>query len=292
MNGAGNLSFSAGSQRSSRGARGAASDFGEVPGVLGWGCLRRILAAGIVVTVALCLSWTPIRGLTLGASKPDRRAIEATARLLAGMEEGGGKCAGAAMLAGPRLHGAFAVPDISCRSYQLSSRLPPGPGGHDVRVLASRHWAADEPAWSKRGGCISGVAALQMRLDAVVIYPAERSGGTEAPADPGFGAGPGRDRLRGMSPEPPAPTCIAVGVDGPRPGAGAGIAGRWCGAFGGNGGQVGCGDRASLPGRSPRYHLIWLVCGQCGTEMALLFYDAGDQPLCASCLDGQMELRQ
>jgi hypothetical protein len=89
---------------------------------------------------------------------------------------------------------------------------------------------------------------------------------------------------------PPVLTCLAAGADGP-PGAGRGIAGRWCGAFSGSG-QVGCGDRASLPGRSPRYHLIQLVCGQCGTEMALLFYDQGDLPVCATCLEGQMEVRQ
>lgn len=103
------------------------------------------------------------------------------------------------------------------------------------------------------------------------------------PADPGRG--------RGLFSRPPALTCLAAGADGPPGGAGRGIAGRWCGAFSG-GGQVGCGDRATLPGRSPRYHLFQLVCGQCGTEMALLFYDQGDLPLCASCLGEQGEVWQ
>lgn len=44
--------------------------------------------------------------------------------------------------------------------------------------------------------------------------------------------------------------------------------------------------RRSLPGRSVRYRVIWLVCDQCGTKMAMLLYDEGDLPLCASCQGG------
>jgi len=105
------------------------------------------------------------------------------------------------------------------------------------------------------------------------------------------GTGPDQGRLPGALFGSAARTCVAVGQAGPHPRAGAGIAGRWCGAFSGSGGQVCCGDRAILPGRSSRYHLIRLVCGQCGTEMALLFCDQGDLPQCATCPDGQYHRR-
>jgi hypothetical protein len=137
---------------------------------------------------------------------------------------------------------------------------------------------------------MTGEAALRMaRLAAVVIGPAQLGTSAQVPADQVLGATPGSGRLSGMFPGSPALTCVRLGADGPR--AGAGGPGRWYGASSGSGGQLSCGDRASLPGRSPRYHLIWLVCAQCGTEMALLFYDQGDLPLCAGCLDGQMEVR-
>ena len=265
-----------------------------MPGILGRGLLRRMVAAGIVVTAAVCLSWMPVRGLPLGAAMPDRPAAVAAARLLARLGEAGTRCHGVAVLASPEVHGAFVSPGNSCRSYRPlpSPGRPPGPGGHDIRVLTFRHRAAEEPAWSRRGGCITGGAARVPRLAAVVTDRAQLGASVQVPAGPGPGATPDRGRLNGMFPGHPALTCIAVGAGGLRPGAGAGTAGRWCGAFSWSGGQVGCGDRASLPGRSPRYHLIWLVCGQCGTELALLFYDQGDLPLCASCPDGQMELRQ
>lgn len=294
MSGAGEVSSSAGSRRSSWGCRRAAGSPGEseVPGILGRGLLHRMVAAGIVITVALCLSWMPVRGLTLGAARPDRHAAGAAARLLARLGEDGTRCHGVAVLASPGVHGAFVPPGDSCRGYRplLSPGRQPGPGGHDIRLLAFRHRAAEEPAWSRRGGCTTGRAARMPRLAAVVIDRAQLGANAQVPAGPVPGATPDRDRLHGMFPGHPALTCLAVGAGGLRPGAGAGIEGRWCGAF--SGGQVGCADRASLPGRSPRYHLIWLVCGQCRTEMALLFYDQGDLPLCASCPDGQMELRQ
>ena len=294
MSGAGGISFSAGSRRSSGGGRGAAVNPGEseVPGIPGRGLLRRMVAAGIVVAVALCLSWMPVRGLTLGAAWPERHAAGAAARLLAGLGDGGNECSGVAALASRGLHGAFAGPGNPCGSYQWL--LPPGRSsahGHDIRVLAFRHRAVAEPAWSKRGGCMTGEAARRMaRLAAVVIDRAQPGGSAQVPAGPVLGATPGSSRLPGMFPGSPALTCIRLGADGPRPGAGG--PGRWYGAFSGSGGQLSCGDRASLPGRSPRYHLIWLVCGQCGTEIALLFYDQGDLPLCAGCPDSQMEVRQ
>ena len=68
-----------------------------------------------------------------------------------------------------------------------------------------------------------------------------------------------------------------------------------CGDIGGSGGPLGCGDRASLPGRPARYRVIWLVCPRCGADDAQMFYDERDLPLCAGSADtphGPMELQR
>ena len=68
-----------------------------------------------------------------------------------------------------------------------------------------------------------------------------------------------------------------------------------CGEIGGSSGNLGCGDRASLPGRPARYRVIWLVCARCGAETPRLFYDERDLPVCAGSAEvphGRMELRQ
>jgi len=68
-----------------------------------------------------------------------------------------------------------------------------------------------------------------------------------------------------------------------------------CGDIGGSGGHLGCGDRASLPGRPARYRVIWLVCVRCGAKTARLFYDERDLPVCVSSADaphGPMELER
>ena len=70
----------------------------------------------------------------------------------------------------------------------------------------------------------------------------------------------------------------------------AGMPAKACVAASGTGGQLSSGDRASLPGRSTRYRVIWLVCAHCGTKMACLFYDQGDIPVCANALHGQLEI--
>ena len=257
----------------------------------GWGPLRRLAAAGTMVAVAVCLSWIPVRGLTLGAAGPqDGHAAGSVFRLLAGPGSGEIRWGGVAVRAGLRLHGAFAAPGIPClpelcaRQRLLASGLPHRRGDRDLRLLAFRHRMAEEPAWSRRGGCLAERGSrLAPRLSVVVTGRTKPGADSAVPADPG--------RSRGMFSRPPGLTCLAAGADGPPGGAGRGIAGRWCGAFSGSG-QVGCGDRATLPGRSPRYHLFQLGCGQCGTEMALLFYDQGDLPLCASCLEGRGEAWQ
>lgn len=192
-------------------------------------------AAGIVVAVALCLSWMPVRGLPLGAARPDRPAAGAAARLLARLGEAGTRCSGVAVLASPGVHGAFVSPGDSCRGYRLllSPGRPPGPGSHGIRVLAFRYRATEEPAWSRRGGCITGGAAPMPRLAAVVIDRAQLRANARVPAGPVPGA-TGRDQVHGTFPGHPALTCIAVGAGVLRPGAGgvsrAGGAGRSAGA--------------------------------------------------------------
>ena len=261
MSGAGDQSPVTGSQRLSGSSREAAGNRGgsEAPGFPGRGLPRRIVAAGIVVAVAACLSWAPVRGLTLGTSRPDRH----TARLLAEPDGGGTSCSGVTALAGPGVHGSFTVPASPCDGYRprLSSARPPGPGGYDIRLLAFRHRTVSEAAWSQRGSCVD--PARIPRLAAAVIDPARHRANTELPADPVPEAE--RGQLGEMFSGPATLTCVAVGAGGQRPGSLAGTVGRWYGAFSGSG-QVSCGDRAALPGRSPRYHVIWLVCGQCGTR--------------------------
>jgi hypothetical protein len=104
----------------------------------------------------------------------------------------------------------------------------------------------------------------------------------------GVGAGKAGRRLRQIFPWAPglADVMIHVSVSDAR----AGMQAKACVAASGTGGQLSSGDRASLPGRSTRYRVIWLVCAHCGTKMACLFYDQGDIPVCANALHGQLEI--
>lgn len=63
-----------------------------------------------------------------------------------------------------------------------------------------------------------------------------------------------------------------------------------CVTNGGGAAQLSSSDRASLPGRSTRYRLIWLVCSYCGAKMPCLFYDESDVPVCANPSHGPMEV--
>jgi hypothetical protein len=67
---------------------------------------------------------------------------------------------------------------------------------------------------------------------------------------------------------------------------------RACSPAGGSSGSLGSGDRASLPGRSTRYRVIWLVCPRCGAKVPWLFYDERDIPVCVNAGHGPMELQQ
>ncbi|HEY1001804.1 MAG TPA: hypothetical protein VGD83_19405 [Streptosporangiaceae bacterium] len=93
----------------------------------------------------------------------------------------------------------------------------------------------------------------------------------------------------------PPPGCVVAGAHGLSLAAGPPARCKACGDISGNGGHLGCGDRASLPGRPARYRVIWLVCARCGAKTARLFYDERDLPLCASSADAPhapMELQR
>jgi hypothetical protein len=155
-----------------------------------------------------------------------------------------------------------------------------------IRTLACMEWAPGGPAGSRRGGCMA---------DVIDKHAHQRY---EAPADPGDRRFPGilnarlgvsaGGRLRQIFPWAPGLADVMIHVD--MRDAGAGMPAKACVAASGTGGQLSSGDRASLPGRSTRYRVIWLVCAHCGTKMACLFYDQGDIPVCANALHGQLEV--
>jgi hypothetical protein len=198
------------------------------------------------------------------------------------------------------LRDAMAGPGISCPSASrwpeagfrdMSFTYPAGAARADIQTLACREWAAGEPARPPHGGCMAeGIAERMQRLYAVPAAP-EKSGIFRAlGTGPESGAGEVRGQLRGIFSGDPALAYVMFRVheqDG-----GVTIPARACGAAGGSGGQLSCGDRASLPGRSTRYRIVWLVCAQCGTRMAWLFYDERDIPLCVNPPHGQLELQR
>ena len=113
--------------------------------------------------------------------------------------------------------------------------------------------------------------------------------------------GPGRqDDLAGAVPPGvfsgiPPPGCVVAWAHRLSLAAGPPARCKACGDISGSGGPLGCGDRASLPGRPARYRVIWLVCARCGAKTPQLFYDERDLPLCASSADaphGPMELQR
>jgi hypothetical protein len=165
--------------------------------------------------------------------------------------------------------------------YMLMSLWRPGSRmRHDMRTAISMNWGR---ALSRASGCAFKIAEYMPRLSAAffnALGPGER---LTIPGR-GFWAGVPPGQLRG---EPRGirllPACVSERADD------AGAPERWCDASHGNG-QFGVGDRASLPGRSTRYRIIWLVCPRCGARMECLFYDEGDAPVCANSSHGRMEV--
>ena len=203
-----------------------------------------------------------------------------------GYHGGAGKTAGASLPARYRMLAAgVAVLVALCLAWAGTARImsvPAMPGGPAVRVMALVRFAGHAGGVQR-----PGAASARPGPDGIRVLSQ---------------VGPGRPGgLAGVLPpgvlgEIPSPGCVAAGADGPSlvagpPGRGC----KACGDIGGSGGSLGCGDRASLPGRPARYRVIWLVCPRCGATTPQMFYDERDLPLCASSADtphGPMELQR
>jgi hypothetical protein len=165
-------------------------------------------------------------------------------------------------------------------------------GRSDIRTLTFWEWAAKGRAWARRGGCVADQAAKRTaRLDVAFVSRGNDGGIDVGHGGPGYRASPVDDLRRGTGRGNPARICLMFRGNGPSENTPQ-QAGLTCGQTGGSSGNLGSGDRASLPGRSTRYRVIWLVCAHCGTRVAWLFYDERDIPICVNAHHGQMELQQ
>jgi hypothetical protein len=159
--------------------------------------------------------------------------------------------------------------------------------GPVIRTLECLEWSPAGPAAPPQDACMADSVAIsaQQRHRAAVkpselSFPVAPDG--EAPSaaseattpEPIFSGSSGSDGLIRVNPRDP----------------GSGIPARTCMAGGGGSAQVSAGDRGSLPGRSTRYRVIWLVCPHCSAKMACLFYDQGDVPVCVNEPHGTMEV--
>jgi len=196
--------------------------------------------------------------------------------------------------------GAIAGSDMACPSVSRwrGARLwdmPPtyavGRARGDNRTLACREWAPGVPTQAAHGRCMAGgIAERGQRLYAAPVNP-EKDGILRAlGTGPDSRAGQVSGQLRGIFGTDSALAYVMFRVNGQD--VGVTIPARPCGAPIGGGGHLSCGDRASLPGRSTRYRIIWLVCTKCGTRVAWLFYDERDIPLCVNSPHGRLELQR
>jgi hypothetical protein len=200
-----------------------------------------------------------------------------------------GVASAAARLAGGR-H-AVDVHATACRwqaaaAARLSSQLTRR--AHLLfRTLACLEWPPGGSAGSRGGGCTAEpVTRRAHRRYLAFADPGSRVVLASLTAKMEDGAA--ETWLGQVFPGPPG---LAEALIHPStPDRAAGTPATTCMAGGGSGGQVSSGDRASLPGRSTRYRVIWLVCAHCGVKMACLFYDEGDIPVCANALHGQLEI--
>jgi hypothetical protein len=274
---------------------------------------HHVLAAGIAVTVALCLSLAgTIRVMPL-RTMPGNHVVRTMA--LVRFADGNLECSPAPapeqrgdradLIRAPGADRASVEPDMVClpayrefpvRHLPVSSswRFPrvrpaiitpkartPVPGPHAGSKYGNTMSDHGRDGTKRPGAASSDQGHDEIRLVSDV--------------------GPGRqDSLaRGWVPGASGgipPGCVPLGAGGQDVAAGPAVRGcKACGEIGGTGGNLGCGDRASLPGRPARYRMIWLVCARCGAETAQLFYDERDLPVCAGSAEephGRMELRQ
>jgi hypothetical protein len=297
-----------------------------------YGAVRRRLGAAVVVVVGvvLCMSWTHDSRIPAGFAMLNKHAIATAAQgKSAGADKA--RCGPPVLFGkGPDSHrqqrervvldayvpsdaatdplevsapgnrGVLAVSGIACRSarrwFLVSHQavpfwLPGRHGRYGVRMLASGKWPAEGPVRPEHGACVTDKAAeqTQRRMEAAVFDPP--AGGAAQVSRAGASSiNLEAYRLRVRPSWPPSLTCGMIRPD--RQHAGTRAPERWCSAPTGSGGQTGASDRASLPGRSTRYRMIWFVCPHCGARMECLFYDEGDLPLCRNSLHGQMEIKR
>jgi hypothetical protein len=324
------------------GSAGCCSPADEMRGAA-WLPRYRVLAAGIAVAVAVCLSFAStarvmsspaipgshvVRAMALrfadddpgcpqppGPGRPPERWDEFASRAHSASQPGlsrgsasiypGQPGDGVTAIRAPGAHRARTAADVACllayhgfpvRHLPVSSWRPFPPVRSDTRILT-----AGTPITGPHAGFKHGHAMSDHGKDGT-----QRPGA--ASGDPGHDeirlvsdVGPGRQdslaagRAPGASGEIP-PGCVLPGAGGRAVVAALSARGcQTCGEIGGSGGNLGCGDRASLPGRPARYRVIWLVCARCGAETPRLFYDERDLPVCADSAEephGLMELRQ
>lgn len=273
---------------------------------------HRILAAGVAVTVALCLSLAGIIGVIPLRAMPGSPVVRAMA--LVRFADDDPECSPAlgpglpgdraAMIRAPGADRAGTGPAMACLPAYPKfpiRHVPVSSWSRFPRVRpANATLAARSPIPGPRAGSRYGNTLSDHGRDGTK-RPGAASGGQghdriRLVSD----VGPGRqDSLaRGWAPAASGgirPGCAPPGADGQDAAAGPAAKGcKACGEIGGTSGNLGCGDRASLPGRPARYRMIWLVCARCGAETPQLFYDERDLPVCAGSAEephGRMELR-
>lgn len=320
----------------------------------------RMLAAGLTVSVTLCLAWTGAARITHAPAIPGGPVVRAMA--LTGFAGDGEEClhvpgrtprrarglellrrgvdslrqrvarAAHAPVAGPVIstgsaavgsgqlaggvtltlargpHSASTAADAACLlSYSGSLVRHPPPSSWQAPIAAHvviRILAVRTPMPGGRAS--ARLKHAKPTADGLSAGGAQRPGAASAsPGHEGIRVlsqvGPGRqDGLAGALPQGvfsgiPPPGCVVAGPHGMSLVAVPPARCKACGDISGTGGHLGCGDRASLPGRPARYRVIWLVCSRCGAKTPRLFYDERDLPLCANSAGtphGPMELQR
>lgn len=229
----------------------------------------RVLAAG--VAVALCLAWAGTARAMSGPATPGGPAVRAMA--LVGFAGEGAQCLQAPGRSPRRVRGLELLRRGSPRAITAAdAACLLADSGFLVRRLSWSSWRASVPGrivvwtlavrtampWGRarlkhRQPVADGNAGGMQRPDAAAAHLGRA--GIRVLAEPGPGW---RDGLAGAVPPGvfsgiPPPGCVMAGADGLSLVAGPAARGcKACGDIGGSGGHLGCGDRASLPGRPAR----------------------------------------
>jgi hypothetical protein len=159
-------------------------------------------------------------------------------------------------------------------SGMLGAARPRPPAWHSrivVRTLACLEPVPAAPAGQPRGACMADAAAGGAHLRHLAV-PDHRKLISLGILDTMAASGASGDNegfgsiFRGIV-EPPG---VMIHVNRHHE-AITGLPARTCAAGGAGGAQLSSGDRGSLPGRSTRYRVIWLMCPECGTKVPCLF---------------------